>query len=124
MDTKTLTQITTWLKETDIVEFVYKKDGQNIEIKTIEAPAAGTNFECNLTPVTSPAVGIYHRTIKGKAKVIAEGQKVAEGDILGTIEMPSKNHDVLAPVSGVLRVISIEEGKPVHYGQPLFFIES
>ncbi|WP_424246113.1 biotin carboxyl carrier protein [Elusimicrobium posterum] len=123
MDTKLLVEVTSWLRGTDISEFVYKKDGQNIEIKTKEAEPAGSIFECNLTPVLSPAVGIYRTAVKGKTLLLKEGQSIEEGASLGIIEMPNKKFDVKAPVKGTLRVISVEDGKPVEYGQPLFFIE-
>ncbi|ACC98732.1 Biotin carboxyl carrier protein [Elusimicrobium minutum Pei191] len=123
MDTKLLTQVTSWLKETDIVEFVYHKDGNNIEIKTKEASVTGTNFECSLFSVASPAVGFYYRAAKGKTNPLKEGQKIAEGDFLGIVETSAKKIEVKAPVEGKLRIISIEDSKPVEFGQPLFFIE-
>ena len=37
MDTKLITEITNWLKTTDLAEFCYEKDGDSIEVKTQEA---------------------------------------------------------------------------------------
>ena len=37
MDTKLITEITQWLKTTDLAEFCYRKDHNCIEIKTSEA---------------------------------------------------------------------------------------
>ena len=37
MDTKLITEITDWLKTTDLAEFCYEKDGDCIEVKTQEA---------------------------------------------------------------------------------------
>ena len=123
MDTKLITEITDWLKTTDLAEFCYQKDNNCIEIKTREALPEPAKFTCHLTAVTAPALGIYHGADKGKNLSLKEGQKVKEGQSLGLIESAFEKHVVPAPVSGVLRIISIEDGKPAEFGQPLFFIE-
>ncbi len=123
MDTKLITDITNWLKTTDLAEFCYEKDHNCIEIKTRDALPEPVKFTCHLTAVTAPALGFYHAAQKGKNLILKEGQTVEEGDALGVVETASKKHPVTALVAGTLRVISAEEGKPVEYGQPLFFIE-
>lgn len=123
MDTKLITDITNWLKTTDLAEFCYEKDHNCIEIKTRDALPEPVKFTCHLTAVTAPALGFYHAAQKGRNLILKEGQTVQEGDALGVVETASKKHPVTAPVAGTLRVISAEEGKPVEYGQPLFFIE-
>ena len=123
MDTKLITEITDWLKTTDLAEFCYQKDHNCIEIKTSEALPEPAKFTCHLTAVTAPALGIYHRAAKGKSLPLKEGQAIKEGASLGIIESATQQHSIQAPVSGILRIISAEEGKPAEYGQPLFFIE-
>lgn len=123
MDTKLITEITEWLKTTDLAEFCYEKNGDSIEVKTKESLPEPAQFACSLTPVTSPAVGIYHTAGKGKNLVFKEGQAVKEGDSLGLVETVSTQHKITAPVSGKLRVVTAEEGAPVEFGLPLFFIE-
>ncbi len=123
MDTKQLSEITNWLKSTDLTELTYKKDGHSFEIKTKEAVPQATNFDSILSPVTSPAVGIYHSSDKGKMISLKEGQKIIEGDLMGVVTMPNSSHKVLANKTGTLRIISVADAKPVEYGQPLFFIE-
>ena len=123
MDTKLITEITQWMKNTDLAEFCYEKDHNCIEIKTREALPEPAKFTCSLTAVTAPSLGFYHAAPKGKNLSLKEGQKVKEGDSLGLVETVSKQHSVTAPVAGTLRIIYAEEGKPVQYGQPLFFIE-
>jgi len=39
------------------------------------------------------------------------------------VEVGKDLKSITATSDGLLRIISIEEGKPVEYGQPLFFIE-
>ena len=123
MDTKLITDITNWLKTTDLTEFCYHKDHNCIEIKTREALPQPVQTACHLTAVTAPALGFYYAAQKGKNLILKEGQAVKQGDALGIVESTGKKHSVTAPTAGTLRVISAEEGKPVEYGQPLFFIE-
>ena len=123
MDTKLITDITNWLKTTDLAEFCYHKDHNCIEIKTREALPEPAQFSCHLTAVTAPVLGFYFAAQKGKSLLLKEGQPVKQGDPLGLIESAAKKHTVTAPVAGTLRVICAEDGKPVEYGQPLFFIE-
>ncbi len=123
MDIKLITDITNWLKTTDLAEFCYQKDHNCIEIKTREALPDPVQTNCHLSAVTAPAVGFYYAAQKGKNLILKEGQTIKQGDPLGVVESATKKHSITAPVSGTLRVISAEEGKPVEYGQPLFFIE-
>jgi len=123
MDTKFISEVTKWMKTTDLAEFCYEKDGDCIEIKTKEALPEPTEFSCSLTAVTSPAVGIYRMAEKGQSLVLTEGQIVAEGDVLGMVETVSQKHIVKAHLSGKLRVAAAKDGAPVEFGLPLFFIE-
>ncbi len=123
MDTKLISEVTQWMKTTDLAEFCYEKDGNCIEIKTQEALPEPAQFTCSLTAVTSPAVGIYHMADKGKNLALTEGQEIAEGAPLGLVETVSKKHVITAPVSGKLRKVTAQEGAVVEFGLPLFFIE-
>lgn len=123
MDTKLISDVTNWMKTTDLAEFCYEQNGSCIEIKTQEALPEPATYTCSLTAVTSPAVGIYHGADKGKNLTLTEGQTVAEGDSLGLVETVSKKHLITAPVSGKLRKVTAQEGAVVEFGLPLFFIE-
>ncbi|MDR0953209.1 MAG: hypothetical protein LBM71_03350 [Elusimicrobiota bacterium] len=123
MDTKTLSDFITWSKTTDLQEIIYKKNGIAIDIKTAAATPAASDFSCKLDIVAAPALGIYHAGKKGKALALKENMPVKKGDLLGTIEMNKTLKDVLATIDGVLKVISITDGLPTEFGQPLFFIE-
>ena len=123
MDTKLIKEVTDWLKTTDLAEFCYENNGDSIEIKTQEALPEPARFSCTLTPVVSPAVGIYHAAEKGKNLLFSEGQPIQAGAALGWVETVSQQHKITAPVSGKLRVISIQDGAAVEFGLPLFFIE-
>ncbi|MBO4674845.1 MAG: hypothetical protein J5601_02010 [Elusimicrobiaceae bacterium] len=124
MDTKFISEVTEWMRQTDLAEFCYEKDGDSIEIKTQEALPEPAQFNCSLTPVTAPAIGIYRMAEKGKNLILTEGQFIQKGAKLGIIETVSKEYKITAPVSGKLRFASAEQGKAVEFGLPLFFIES
>lgn len=123
MDTKLISEVTAWMKTTDLAEFCYSQNGNCIEIKTQEALPEPAQYACSLTAVTAPAVGIYHAADKGKNLVLTEGQSVAEGAPLGIVETVSQKHVITSPVSGKLRKVTAQEGAVVEFGLPLFFIE-
>ena len=123
MDTKLVDEVTSWIRTTDLAEFCYDKNGNRIEVKTQEALPEPTEFSCSLIPVTSPAVGIYHAAEKGKNVVLSEGQEIQKGEALGWVETVSAKHKIAAPLSGILRIVTVQEGAAVEYGLPLFFIE-
>ena len=123
MDTKLISDVTNWMKTTDLAEFCYEQNGNCIEIKTEEALPEPAQYTCSLTAVPAPAVGIYHVAAKGQNLTLTEGQTVQAGDALGVVETVSKKHPIVSPVSGKLRKINIQEGGVVEFGLPLFFIE-
>jgi len=123
MDTKLISEVTSWMKTTDLAEFCYEKDGNSIEIKTCEALPEPAQFTCSLEAVTAPAVGIYHLAGKGQNLTLKEGQEIKEGDALGMVQSVGTTYPVTAATDGKLRIINVQEGDAVEYGLPLFFIE-
>ena len=110
MDTKLISDVTNWMKTTDLAEFCYEQNGNCIEIKTQEALPEPAQFTCCLTAVPAPCVGIYHLAAKGQNLTLTEGQEV-------------HMHPVTAPINGKLRKINVQDGGVVEFGLPLFFIE-
>lgn len=74
--------------------------------------------------VTSPMVGtVYMQTEPDAPKFISVGGSVSEGDTLLIVEaMKTMNH-ILAPKSGTIKRILIEDGAAVEFGTPLVIIE-
>jgi biotin carboxyl carrier protein len=70
--------------------------------------------------VTAPVVGIF-RALGGDA-VISPGKIVNEDQVIGQIEAMRLLNDCLAPGSGTVTNVLVEEGQPVEYGQLLFEI--
>jgi len=89
-------------------------------LKTVAEPqapveAAGT--------VKSPMVGTAYLRPSPEAKAFIEiGQSVKEGEKVLLVEAMKTFNEILAPRSGTVTHIFVEDGTPVEYGQPLLAI--
>jgi acetyl-CoA carboxylase biotin carboxyl carrier protein len=74
--------------------------------------------------VLSPMVGTAFRKPSPDAKPFVEvGSRVQAGDKLLLVEAMKTFNDIVAPRSGVVTAVFIEDGQPVEYGEPLLVIE-
>lgn len=74
--------------------------------------------------VRSPMVGTAYRRPSPDAKAFVEvGSIVQAGDKVLLVEAMKTFNDIVAPRSGTVTEIMIEDGQPVEYGQPLLVIE-
>ena len=74
--------------------------------------------------LTSPMVGTaYLRPAPGAKAFIAIGSKVSAGDKLLLIEAMKTFNDIVAPRSGTVTAIYVDDGQPVEFGEPLLVIE-
>jgi acetyl-CoA carboxylase biotin carboxyl carrier protein len=74
--------------------------------------------------VKSPMVGTAYRKPSPDAKNFVEvGSVVKAGDKLMLIEAMKTFNDIVAPKSGLVSAILVEDGQPVEFGQTLFVIE-
>ena len=74
--------------------------------------------------VTAPLVGIFHSWAKPKGKpVVAVGDHVKIGQIVGTIQSLNVLSEVESPVAGRVAELLVQDGQPVEYGQPLVAID-
>jgi acetyl-CoA carboxylase biotin carboxyl carrier protein len=74
--------------------------------------------------VKSPMVGTAYLRPNPDAKPFVEvGSRVSAGDKLLLIEAMKTFNDIVAPKSGVITAIIVEDGQPVEYGEPLLVIE-
>lgn len=125
MDIKTIGRITKWMESTDLSEIAWRKGNDGFELKIPGTSTPAFMPESSMITAPSPAVGIYRFAAPGKSCDIYEGMHVKKGQELGYIEMGAsdKRKSVISPSEGFLRILCVEEGKSVQYGQPLFFIE-
>lgn len=74
--------------------------------------------------VTSPMVGTAYRRPSPEAKPFVEiGSVVKQGDRLLLVEAMKTFNDIVAPRSGTVTAVLVEDGQPVEYGEPLLVIE-
>jgi len=123
MDVKTLSKITKWMESTDLEEVTWKNGGDKISLKVNNSPESHTKFASTIVPVCSPSIGIFRFARPGKANALKQGMVVKKGAELGVVEAAKEFKSVAAPGDGFLKIISVEDGQTVEYGQPLFEIE-
>ena len=78
----------------------------------------------NYYVVESPMVGTFYRApAPGAEPFVKEGDYVEKGQTLCIIEALKVMNEIESEVSGIVRKILVENGQPVEFGQPLFYIE-
>ncbi len=74
--------------------------------------------------VVAPLVGIFHVWAKPKGgTLVAVGDKVKEGQLVGTIQSLNVINEVETSKAGRVLDILVQEGQAVEYGQPLMTID-
>ncbi len=90
------------------------------------APAAPVAADPSNHPgvLKSPMVGTAFLGAAPGAKPFVEiGSKVSQGDRVLIVEAMKTFNDIIAPKSGTVTALFIEDKQPVEYGQPLMIIE-
>ena len=93
---------------------------------TAAAPTAGpaAKPEAHAGAVASPMVGTAYRRPSPDAKAFVEvGAVVKQGDKILLIEAMKTFNEIVAPRSGTVTAIFVEDGQPVEYGEALLVIE-
>ena len=74
--------------------------------------------------VESPMVGTFYRASSPGAKAFVEvGSTVKAGDTICIIEAMKILNQIEAEVGGTIKAVSVEDGEPVEFGQPLFIVD-
>jgi len=123
MDVKKLSKLTKWMETTDLEEITWKSGEDKISLKLNNNPEHSTAIASTMEPILAPSIGIFRFARPGKTNHLKEGASVKKGQELGVVEVGKDFKSVTAPADGLLKIISIEDGKPVEYGQPMFFVE-
>ena len=75
--------------------------------------------------ILAPLVGTFHTWAKPKGgALVAVGDRVKAGQLVGTIESLNVLNEVETAVAGHVVEILVQEGQPVEYGQLLMTIDS
>lgn len=90
-----------------------------------EAPGLDAAANDGLGYVSAPLVGRFHVGAKpGSKPLVAVGDIVRSGQVVGTIETLNVINEVESTVAGRVVELNATEGQPVEYGQVLMTIES
>ena len=131
------------LKDTDITEIQVEREGAKLKIKRerfmrsfeieppvkpVTLPSAEIKEEADetqkLITITSPIVGIFHRSpAPGASPFVETGTTVRKGQVLCIVEAMKLMNEIESDSDGVVTKILVENGQPVEYGEPLFLIE-
>ena len=91
---------------------------------TVKGPSAEMPHKTE-HKVLAPLVGTFHTWAKPKGgTLVAVGDRVKAGQLVGTIESLNVLNDVETTVAGHVVEILVQEGQPVEYGQLLMTIDS
>ncbi len=93
---------------------------------TIPTPEPTTETEkpSNMIEIASPMVGTFYSAPSPDSDpFVQSGTRVSTGDTVCIIEAMKLMNEIEAEVTGVIKQILVENGEPVEYGQPLFYIE-
>ncbi|MFE1601884.1 acetyl-CoA carboxylase biotin carboxyl carrier protein [Methylobacterium sp. ID0610] len=146
-------QLATLIAETDLTEIEVEKGdlrirvARNLAATAIQVPVAAPSAAPPPLPaaavpapataepdpkalashpgaVLSPMVGTAYRRPSPDAKPFVEvGSRVESGARLLLVEAMKTFNDIVAPRSGTVTAIFIEDGQPVEFGEPLLVIE-
>jgi acetyl-CoA carboxylase biotin carboxyl carrier protein len=84
------------------------------------APDQGTP----LVPIAAPMVGTFYRAPKPDAPpFVSEGDTVRVGQTVCVLEAMKLFNEITSQVAGRIARVLVENGAPVEYGQPLFFVD-
>ncbi len=76
-------------------------------------------------PVRANLVGLFYRGSEAGAEPLVEvGDRIAEGQVVGTIDALRRLTEVLSPATGEVAEILAEDGHPVQYGEVLMRLHS
>jgi len=146
MDNDEIKRLIDLLQDTDVTELQIEREGEKLRIKrekffyplepstsssaarprTESAPDAEPEpEEKGMATLTSPIVGIFHRSPSPESPPYVEvGSAVKKGQVLCIVEAMKLMNEIECDTDGIVSKILVEHGEPVEYGQPLFLIES
>ncbi|MCZ8107523.1 MAG: acetyl-CoA carboxylase biotin carboxyl carrier protein [Burkholderiales bacterium] len=152
IDPKLVRELAKLLAETDLTEIEVEKGDLRIRVArqlmaaapvTMTMPAAAPQMApmstaapaaapglakaeaaISANTVTSPMVGTAYRRPSPDTKAFVEvGSIVKAGDRVLLVEAMKTFNEIVAPRSGTVTAVLVEDGQPVEYGEPLMVIE-
>ncbi|MEA2171805.1 MAG: acetyl-CoA carboxylase biotin carboxyl carrier protein [Solirubrobacteraceae bacterium] len=76
------------------------------------------------SPITAPSVGLFWRSpAPGSPPFVEVGDRVAEGDTVGIVEVMKLMNYVTATFAGLVTAIPVANGETVEFGQALVVVD-
>jgi acetyl-CoA carboxylase biotin carboxyl carrier protein len=140
-----LQQLVRLLDNSDVSELELRRvgEGMHLVLRKVQAPESSERvIEAQFVPSTSsappvaeakepehkvlaPLVGTFHVWAKPRGgALVAVGDRVKAGQLVGTIESLNVLNEVETAVAGHVVEILVQDGQPVEYGQLLMTIDS
>lgn len=131
MELKELEEIISLFSKNNLTHLEVAEDGTRICLKkegSIPVPTVvqelPTTMELSGTPVKAPMVGVFYTASSPDSDpFVTVGSKVEKGDVIGLIEAMKMMNEIIAPASGVIQSILVENEALVSYDDSLFIIE-
>lgn len=145
MDLKDIKIIIDLMKKNDLAVFQLEREGFKLKIgrggaytvapapvpaaaPSAPAPATASPAEHaapasteKLIDITSPMVGTFYQAMSPESPAYVKvGQAVTADSVVCIIEAMKVMNEIKADIDGVIAEITVENGKPVQFGQPLF----
>ncbi|MFI3199996.1 MAG: biotin/lipoyl-containing protein [Eubacteriales bacterium] len=93
-------------------------------ISTTEITDVTKDITTNGTSVKAPMVGIFYTSQSPEsAPFVTVGSKVEKGEVIGLIEAMKMMNEIIAPTSGIIQSIFVQNEELVSYDDSLFIIE-
>ena len=87
-------------------------------------PSKKDNIDNNLVIIESPMVGIFYSAPSPETDpYVNEGDVVKKGQTICIVEAMKLMNEIESELNGKIVSILVENGNPVEYGEPLFYVE-
>jgi acetyl-CoA carboxylase biotin carboxyl carrier protein len=92
--------------------------------KITSTPAMAAADTAGFVPIESPMVGTFYRApAPGAEPYVKEGDTIQKGTVVCIVEAMKLMNEIESEVAGRIARVVAENGKPVEFGQPLFWVE-
>ena len=141
MDIRKIKKLIAMLQDSDLREIEVKEGEESVRIaRGIEIPSNSLqSTQANISPtsnnqditstssgssIKSPIVGTFYRKpTPDKPPYVELGDHVNTGDVVCIVEAMKMMNEIKSEFTGIVTAISVEDGEPVEFDQPLIIID-
>ena len=141
MDIRKIKKLIEMLQDSDLREIEVKEGEESVRIaRGIDTPSNSLqSTQANISPtsnnqditsissgssIKSPIVGTFYRKpAPDKPPYVELGDHVNTGDVVCIVEAMKMMNEIKSEFTGIVTAISVEDGEPVEFDQPLIIID-